>query len=119
MANPSSNSVNTPGKPIARIATDNGKVSVRLKNDTNATITYQAIGHQAPRALRNGEEIVLRDLPTPVTLTMVREDGGFIQVQPASANDSKTLDLLLNEAVNYDNSVGVLRIQNNGSVFTN
>jgi len=61
-------------KPVA------GKVSVILKNDTNARISYQAVQHTKVRYLEGREEVILKDIPTPATLNMIREDGGLFEL---------------------------------------
>ncbi|MEG3916383.1 hypothetical protein QT979_22950 [Microcoleus sp. w2-18bC1] len=33
-------------------------------------------------------EIVLHNLPTPLTVTMVREDGGLLKVKPMSSYET-------------------------------
>ncbi|MBO3461585.1 hypothetical protein G7B40_024585 [Aetokthonos hydrillicola Thurmond2011] len=104
---------------VASVTPMAGEVNVRLKNDTNARVSYQAIGYTAPRILTGGQTIVLRNLPTPVTITMVRKDGGFIKVTPMYANNPGTLAVSLNEKTAPDNNQGVLRIQRDGQVFLN
>lgn len=105
--------------PIATITPTAGRVNVRLQNNTNTSISYQAIGYTQPRILSVREAIVLRNLPTPVTITMVREDGGFINAMPTSTSEDGTLTLSLNETANFANSDTALRIQSNGQVFVN
>lgn len=95
-----------------------GTVSVKLKNNTNAGISYQVIGHTQPRFLIDGQEFVIRDLPTPVTITVVREDGGLLKVIPVSTSQGM-LSVSLDETSNFNNSQGVLRIQKDGQVFLN
>lgn len=107
------------GRAIATVTPVGGKVDVRLKNDTNAVIAYQAIGHTDRRILPAKGEIVLRGLPAPVTITLVRQDNGFIQIIPASSSSSGVLDLSLNEAQNLNEQQGTIRIQRNGNVFVN
>ncbi|PMB44947.1 hypothetical protein CEN39_27665 [Fischerella thermalis CCMEE 5201] len=104
---------------IANITPTAGTVDVRLKNNTNARISYQAIAYTQPRILAGGEEYVLQDLPTPVTVTMVREDGGFIQAQPIPTSEEGVLAITLDETANFSNSDTALRIQRDGQVFLN
>lgn len=69
-SNPSSqqrqNSVITPPlpeqrqAPIALVTPTNGKVSVRLKNNTNARINYEAIGYTGQRILSSRGEVLLQ-----------------------------------------------------------
>lgn len=97
-----------------------GKVSVKLKNNTNARISYQAIGYTEPRSLAVGEEIVLQNLPTPVTITAVREDRGVLEIIiPVSGSETEMLAVSLDETTNFNDNQGVLRIQRNGQVFLN
>lgn len=109
----------TTQSPIAAVTPMAGQVSVQLKNDTNAPISYQAIGHTEPRTLAGGEEIVLQNLPTPVTVTMVREDGGLLEVIPMSSSATGVLAISLNEKTEFDDNQGALRIQTDGQVFLN
>ncbi|BAZ08996.1 hypothetical protein NIES4071_08020 [Calothrix sp. NIES-4071] len=102
--------------PIAVVAPA-GTVNVRLKNNTNASITYQAIGHTKPRTLSGREEYLLQNLPTPVTITVVRSDGGLLRVVPTSSEGM--LAVSLDETTNFDDNQGVLRIQKDGQVFLN
>ncbi len=104
---------------IATIKPMMGKVSVMLKNDTNARISYQAVTHTQVRYLEGGEEVTLRDIPTPVTITMVREDKGLLRVMPMSTQEDGMLTITLDEKTKFDNNQGVLRIQEDGQVFLN
>lgn len=103
---------------IATLTPTAGTVNVRLKNNTNAGISYQAIGHTQPRFLAGGQEFVLRNLPTPISITLVRQDGGLLKVMPMSTSEG-TLAVSLDETTNFDNNQGVLRIQKDGQVFLN
>ncbi|MCC5647665.1 hypothetical protein LC607_33115 [Nostoc sp. CHAB 5824] len=103
---------------IATIAPTAGTVDVKLKNNTNANISYQAIGQTQPRYLAGGQEFVLRNLPTPISITLVRQDGGLLKVMPTSTSQG-TLAVSLDETTNFDDNQGVLRIQKDGQVFLN
>lgn len=109
----------TRSNAIALVRPVNGKVDVKLKNNTKALISYQAIGYTQRRFLRGGEEIVLQNLPTPVTITTVRQDKGLVDVMPISTSQPGMLDVSLNESKQLDDNQGVLRIQRNGRVFLN
>lgn len=104
-------------QPIARVMPMDGKVNVKLKNNTNALITYEAIGYTQRRSLPGGEETVLR-LPIPVTITTVRQDNGLVDVIPV-ASQQGMLEVSLNESKNLDDNAGALRIQKDGQVFLN
>ncbi|WP_414621295.1 hypothetical protein [Calothrix sp. CCY 0018] len=104
---------------IATIKPMMGKVSVMLKNDTNARISYQAVTHTQVRYLEGGEEVTLQDIPIPVTITMVREDKGLLRVMPMSTEEDGMLTVTLDEETKFDDNQGVLRIQEDGQVFLN
>lgn len=105
---------------VANVMPMNGNVSVRLKNNTNAIITYEAVGYTQRRVLPGGQEIVLRNLPVPVTVTFVRQDDGFVEILPVSASTDGVLEVGLSEdASPLDSNQGVLRIQKDGQVFLN
>lgn len=103
---------------IARVMPMDGSVDVKLKNNTNALITYEAIGYTQRRSLPGGEEIVLRNLPVPVTITTVRQDKGLVDVIPVSSQEGM-LEVSLNESKNLDDNASALRIQKDGQVFLN
>ncbi|ACK70375.1 conserved hypothetical protein [Gloeothece citriformis PCC 7424] len=105
-------------EPIANIMPTQGTANVMLNNSTNAMITYEVIGHTQQRRLSPGEEADLTNLPLPVTITVVREDKGLLQVIPLSS-DSEMLRLTLEEDPTFDDTQGVIRIQEDGQVFLN
>ncbi|BAY41191.1 hypothetical protein NIES2111_55830 [Nostoc sp. NIES-2111] len=106
-------------RPSARIATVNGRVNIRLVNNTAAIITYQVIGDTAPRSLPGKSDVTLRGLTAPVTVTFQREDGGLLQATPQTSSQSGQLEVRLNETTNQKQDTRALRIENNGSVFLN
>ena len=109
----------TRSNAIAIVTPMDGKVDVKLKNNTNAFISYQALGYTERRFLVAGEEILLQDVPTPVTITTVRQDGGLLDVSPASTSQPGMLEVSLNESKTLSNNLGALRIQRDGQVFLN
>lgn len=107
-------------EPVAQIQPTEGLVDVRLKNNTNAVVSYQAIGHTDRRYMSGGEEIILQNLPTPITITAVRQDEGWLQMMPVSANsETGQLEVTFEEETTLDSNQGVLRIQEDGQVFVN
>lgn len=104
---------------VARITPTNGTVDVRLKNNTNAVVSYQAIGHTDRRYMLGGEEIMLQNLPTPITITAVRQDEGLLQIMPISVDETGHLEVSFEEETTLDSNQGVLRIQEDGQVFVN
>jgi len=107
-----------PLRVYATITPTAGTVDVKLKNNTNAGISYQAIGQTQPRYLAGGQEFVLRNLPTPISITLVRQDGGLLKVIPMSTSEG-SLAVSLDETTNFNDNQGVLRIQKDGQVFLN
>ncbi|BCL36953.1 hypothetical protein [Nostoc sp. MS1] len=105
--------------PSARIATVNGRVNIRLVNDTAATVTYQVIGDTAPRSLPGKSNVTLQGLAAPVTVTFQREDGGLLQATPQTSSQSGQLEVRLKETTSQGQDRRALRIENNGSVFLN
>ncbi len=104
---------------IATVTPMDGKVNVKLKNNTNAFVSYQAVGYTGRRFLVAGEEIVLQNLATPVTITTVRQDKGLLDVIPVSNSQPGMLEISLNESKNLGDNLGALRIQRDGQVFLN
>ncbi|PSB05580.1 hypothetical protein C7B76_31210 [filamentous cyanobacterium CCP2] len=102
---------------IASVTPTAGRVSLQLVNDTGTIVTYQAIGFTEQRVLRGGESVTLRDLQTPITLTMVRNDGGFITVVPLAAQEAGLLSVSLNRAADLGQNQRTLNIQPDGQVF--
>ena len=104
---------------IGRVMPMNGRVDVVLKNDTNATITYEAIEHTQRRYLPGGREVTLRNLPVSATITTVREDNGFLRVIPMQTQNGQVVFSLEEEPSFIDSNQGVIRIQEDGQIFLN
>jgi hypothetical protein len=103
--------------PIGTVLLLAGQVNVQLKNMTDTQITYEAIGHTQQRNLGAKTDIVLQDLPTPVTITFLRPDAGFVRVTMAENSESGTLVLTLDEATDPSDSQISVSIQSNGNVL--
>ena len=103
--------------PIGTVQLQASRANVQLKNMTNTQITYQAIGHTPQRNLVAKTDIVLRDVPTPVTITFLRPDAGLVRVTMVENSGSGALVLMLAEATGLSNSQTSVRIQSNGNVL--
>lgn len=103
--------------PIGMVQLQAGEVHVKLKNMTNTLIIYQAIGQMLQRVLAAQTELVLQDLPTPVTITFWRPDAGFIRVTPTTSAESGVLVLMLDEATSLSDSQTSVSIQISGKVI--
>ncbi|NEO99994.1 MAG: hypothetical protein F6K58_15205 [Symploca sp. SIO2E9] len=108
----------TQSAPVTRVIPQGQRISVTLKNNTNALITYEAIGHTEERTLLGREEVILQNLPLPVTITTVRQDGGLLDVIPTSTQPGM-LEVLLEADPTFDDIKGTLSIQENGQVYVN
>ncbi|MBW4686312.1 MAG: hypothetical protein KME40_14725 [Komarekiella atlantica HA4396-MV6] len=105
--------------PSTTIALANGRVNVRLINDTAANVTYEVIGDTAPRSLEGKSDVMLQGLNAPVTVTFQREDGGLLRATPQPSSEPGMLELRLNEATDVGKDRGTMRIQQNGAVLLN
>ncbi|WP_416674451.1 hypothetical protein [Egbenema bharatensis] len=102
---------------IASVTPTAGQISLQLVNETGTTVTYQAIGLTEQRVLRAGEAVTLRGLQVPLTVTMVRNDGGFIRAMPMAAAEAGTLSVSLNRTATLGENQRTLNVQPNGQVF--
>ncbi|HYW19566.1 MAG TPA: hypothetical protein VE956_09680 [Nodularia sp. (in: cyanobacteria)] len=105
--------------PSAQIALANGRVNIRLINDTGAEVTYEIIGDTPMRSLAGKSEMMLRDLTAPVTLTFFRADGGLLQVTPQPSAETGMMEVRLKATTDVQNDKNSLRIQEDGTVFLN
>lgn len=105
--------------PSTTIALRDGRVNVRLINDTGAKITYQVIGDTAPRSLEDRNEARLEGLNAPTTLTFQRDDEGLVKVTPRPSRERGTLEVTLQGTTDVNQDRKTLRIQDNGGVFLN
>lgn len=98
--------------------TRNGEVTVTLINETGATISYQVIGNTNVRSLRGKSNVLLQNLPTPVTVTFHRQDSGLLKVTP-TASEPGTLEVRFTETTDLGTDKSTMRIQRTGAVFLN
>jgi hypothetical protein len=105
--------------PSTSIALRDGRVNVRLVNDTGARISYQVIGDTAQRSLKDRGEARLEGLNAPATLTFQRDDGGLVKVTPRPSRERGTLDVTLQGTDDTNQDRKALRIQENGTVYLN
>ncbi|BAY44369.1 hypothetical protein SAMD00079811_19670 [Scytonema sp. HK-05] len=105
--------------PSSIIALRDGRVTVRLVNDTAAPITYQAIGDTAPRTLPGKSEVLLQRLATPTTVTFQRQDNGLLMVRTQPSSQAGVLEVRLDETTDLQMDTKAMSIQQNGQVFLN
>ncbi len=101
---------------IALVKAINGQFNIRLMNSTNTEVTYELVGHTNQRQLTGNTNFLLQDLAMPVTITVLREDGGLIRVTPRPAAPG-ILELRLDEALNLDQDKRAVRVREGGSLL--
>jgi len=101
---------------LTTIVINSGRVNIKLKNMTNIQMIYQAIGHTEQRILTPGTEVMLQNLPTPVSITFLRSDAGLIKVMPVKNAEQGVLDLMMHEGTSLSDSQNTVRVQNDGRV---
>lgn len=101
---------------IALVKAINGQFNIRLINSTNTEVTYELVGHTNQRQLTGNTNFLLEDLAMPVTVTVLREDGGLVRVTPRPAAPG-ILELRLDEALNLDQDRRAVRVREGGSLL--
>lgn len=104
---------------IAMVMPTDGRVTVRLVNQTGAPISYQAIGDTAPRSLQGKSDVTLQSLRTPTTVTFRRQDGGLLMVTPVSSSNQGVLELTLRETADFAMDRTTVTIEQNGAAYLN
>ncbi len=102
---------------VAMVMPTNGKVNVKLVNETNAPISYQAIGDTAPRTLQGKSSVMLQGLSIPATVTFHRRDHGLLMVKPQGSSQQGMLQLTLKETTDQGMDRSALRIEQDGAVY--
>lgn len=105
--------------PSAQIALANGKVNIRLVNDSEADVTYQVVGDTPTRSLARKSDTMLRDLSAPVTMTFFREDGGLLEVNIPDSAEMGMMEVRLNATTDMQEDKNTLQIQKDGAVLLN
>lgn len=104
--------------PSATVVPVNGKVNIKLVNQTYTNITYQVIGETKPRTLAGRSEITLQNLPTPINIMFQRPDRGLLRVSPQSSEPGM-LEATLTETTDLGIDRLAMTIQRNGNVILN
>ncbi len=123
-AEPSTVSPSSPPLPeagmeaIATVTPINNQLSVSIINNTGTAVTYEVVGDTSRRTLLLNEFAMLRDIPLPTTITVVRQDEGLVDVVATSSEDGM-LEISLEPEASLDDTQGVIRIQSDGQVFVN
>lgn len=101
---------------VALVRAVGGQFNVRLMNLTNTEVTYELVGHTNQRQLTGNTSFLLEDLAMPVTVTVLREDGGLVKITPRPAAPG-ILELRLDEALNLDQDRRAVRVREGGSLL--
>jgi hypothetical protein len=94
----------------------NGQFDIRLRNLTNTEVTYELVGHTNQRQLTGNTNYLLQNLAMPVTVTVLREDGGLVRVTPKPIAPG-ILELRFDEALNLDQDRRAVRVREGGSLL--
>lgn len=105
--------------PSATVMPMNGKVSIRLVNETGANITYQVIGDTNQRSLQGKSDVNLLDLSPPVSVTFKRDDGGLLMVSPQASSEPGMLEVTFMETTDLTTDKTTMTVQETGAVFLN
>jgi hypothetical protein len=106
-------------KAAANVELVGGKINVMLKNNTNAPLSYEVMGHTQVRTLLGQKEVLLQDLPAPVTININRNDGGLLVVTPVASNRSGMLNVTLDGTNTLNSQQSTMTINNVGQVLLN
>ncbi len=112
-------------KPIMIAMPRDGRLTVRLVNNTDAVVTYQAVRDTGLRDLEPGMSANLLNLRTPINLTFSYQDATrnpdvrAAMIQAVATIDSKTgtLEVVLQPTVVPQLERSVVSVDPNGSVF--
>ena len=105
--------------PSTQIALANGRVNIRLVNDTGTEVTYEVIGDTPARSLAGKSDTMLRNLNAPVTMTFFRPDGGLTEATVQPSAETGMIEVRLNETTDVQQDKNTVRIQEDGTVFLN
>ncbi len=105
--------------PVTKIALVNGKINIKLINQTGANLRYQVVEGMSERSLAKKSNVRLQNLNVPITLTFQREDGGLLTVTPRATSQSGELEVTFQDTTNANQSRKALRIEPDGNVFLN
>lgn len=105
--------------PSTKIALADGRVNIRLVNDSGAEVTYEVVGDTPARSLVGKSDTMLRDLTAPVTITFFREDGGLLEVNLPASDETGMMEVRLNATSDVQQDKNTVRIQEDGTVFLN
>jgi hypothetical protein len=104
--------------PVTTIEVSNGRLSVRLVNQTGAPISYQAIDDTQVRVLAGESEVLLQNLFIPLSMTFQRDDAGFVQVALNQTRDG-VLEITFSSTSDFGEDRNAMTVDQLGRVFLN
>mgnify|MGYP001804737779 FL=1 len=101
-------------------------VTVRLVNQTDEPVTYEALGDTQSRLLSSGDDVILRALNTPATLTFFYQDiqkdpqtgTGLLQTELSLNEATGVLDVTIRPTNSLDADVSNITVEPNGDILT-
>lgn len=103
--------------PIDQIAIEEGTIDIKLKNETNAPVSYQVIGDTKQRTLSGKSDTHLQTLDAPLNLTFHREDDGLLFVSFAETSTPGVIEVTLSETDFMVFDSRTLRVDRAGMVY--
>ena len=100
-------------------------VTVRLVNQTDEAVTYEALGDTQSRLLGSGDDVTLRALSTPATLTFFYQDiqkdpqtgMGLLQTELSLNEATGVLDVVIRPTNSLDADVSNITVEPSGDIF--
>ena len=100
-------------------------VTVRLVNQTDEPVTYEALGDTQSRLLSSGDDVTLRALNTPATLTFFYQDiqkdpqtgMGLLQTELSLNEATGVLDVVIRPTNSLDADVSNITVEPSGDIF--
>lgn len=105
-----------PQTTLSYVEPTSGNVQIRLNNMTNSNIRYQVVGDTEVRILEPGNETMLSDVETPISVFVYREDNGLIQAT-ATSPEAGMLNVNLDETELFQAADLSIRISPEGAVY--
>ncbi|NJN31815.1 MAG: hypothetical protein HC824_16340 [Synechococcales cyanobacterium RM1_1_8] len=106
-------------RPEAQLTPQAGAITITIINRINSTVIVEVIDETGPRRLEGDRTTRLTNLPTPVTVTLNRVDGGLLRVLPRQQGAANALEVFLDAELDLGLDRSALTIETDGSVFLN
>ncbi len=104
-----------PAPPVTQVTPADGSISIRLVNTIGAPITYEVVTDTEQRSLPANSDVLLQNLPLPVSIFLYRPDTGLIR--PTAAATPGQLELTLGATVDFSENVRSIELDRSGYLF--